>query len=128
MKTRYFSILAVLLLALVALLGTSATALAQVDRPKSDTISLATFSKDSLGFQLQDFGTLNSGQTECHTIFFQNNTSSVVVIKSVRGDGFTATAIPTLPIVLLQNEIVSLTNLCFTGGNSTYATVYGYLS
>ncbi|MDP4221513.1 MAG: T9SS type A sorting domain-containing protein, partial [Bacteroidota bacterium] len=119
---------AVLLLALVALLGTSATALAQVDRPKSDTISLATFSKDSLGFQLQDFGTLNSGQTECHTIFFQNKTSSVVVIKSVRGDGFTATAIPTLPIVLLQNEIVSLTNLCFTGGNSTYATVYGYLS
>ena len=56
-----------------------------------------------------------------------------MLIENLRGayrslrsaPGFTATAIPTLQVVLLQNEIVSLANLCFTGANSTSSMAKG---
>jgi hypothetical protein len=84
---------------------------------------------DSSDFALQDFGTLNVGQTECHTIFFQNKSAKVVIIQSVytNGGGFTATPIPSIPSILLQNEIISIANLCFSPQDPTNSTASSYL-
>jgi len=112
MKTRYFGILGGILTVVMAF-GVCATASAQNNNGSvSDTIS-------SQLSELQNFGTLSIGQTECHTIFLQNTSTSPYVINSVRSTysqnkDFTVKPIPTLPTILLPGEIVSICDLCFS--------------
>ncbi len=107
MKTRYFGIWGVILV-ILGLFGFQSTAHAQ--NAVSDTITTSLSG-------LRNFGTLDIGQTECHTIFLQNVTATAYVINSVtssyNNQDFKIKAIPALPAILLPGEIVSITDLCF---------------
>ncbi len=123
MKTRSLMFLGVLL-AVFMTLGTTERIQAQQQHIKSDTIKFR--SSDSVAFYLNEFGFLNHGEKACHTIFLQNLTGATVIINSLRSQystaDFTATSIPTLPMIMLSGEIVSITNLCFAPTNSSIDT------
>ncbi|MFI5263622.1 MAG: T9SS type A sorting domain-containing protein [Candidatus Kapaibacterium sp.] len=127
MKTRNFWIFGVLLAA-VTLLPTPMVN-AQNKMVQTDTVTL---SWDSSRFMLRSFDTVAVGNTECHTIFFQNTGSTPLIINSIfefDGSGsFTAKVIPSLPLILLQNEIVSIADICFSPGANTSSVDYGALA
>ena len=121
MKTRNFGIFGVLL-ALV-LLSQAGALKAQNNIVQSDTITYPFIDSINAGERLRDFGPLSHGQSECHTIYLQNSSADPLIIQtftiqSNTGD-FTITPIPTLPTVLLQNEIISIANLCYAPKDPT---------
>src|SRR5579872_4753336 len=127
MKTRNFWILGVVL----AVFASAANA--QSFGSKSDTVSYPL--GDSLtngNNSLQDFGPINTGQTQCHTIFLKNSGSDPLIIQTVSlfsyngnyGD-FNVKPIPTLPTILLHNEIVSIADLCYAPTNPNVTSEKG---
>ena len=128
MKTRYFWLFGVLL-AVLGVFSMSINAFAQLNSIKSDTLTL-TPSRDSLGFEIQDFGSdktpIQSGTKVCHTIYFRNSSNKMLIVQFITVDGpLIANPIPTFPLIMLPNEIVSSANLCFTPQNPTSSEVEG---
>src|SRR5437899_2979233 len=115
MKTLSLRSAAVLFSVLASFLF-SATAGAQ-GISKSDTVTMNT-PRDSMHFFLRDFGPLSLKDTECHTIYLRNTLSEAIIVNSAyayaqgNNGGFFAKTIPTLPTVMLPNEIVSIANVC----------------
>jgi hypothetical protein len=123
MKMR-IALQTVLMAVILISLGSSTRAQNQGSLVKTDTLSFN--SPDSLG--LRDFGPVSPGATECHTIYFKNTTSDIVVINTVgvtnNTSSFSSKPIPTLPVILLKGEIVSIAELCYTASNPTELTSY----
>jgi hypothetical protein len=91
--------------------------LAQNTPIMSDTMKVTS---SNTYVQLRNFGTLAIGQSECHTIYLQNSTGKALIINSVvnqdlqyGNNDFTVKAIPSMPAILLNGEIVSLADICF---------------
>src|SRR5579872_4278710 len=116
MKTIQFWIFGTLIVLLASI------ASAQGIIPQSDTISYPVDSLKNGRNNIRDFGPLNSGQSVCHTIFVKNTSSTPLIVNSLYKEivpqDFKVTAIPSLPIIILQNEIVSVFDICFTPNNS----------
>jgi hypothetical protein len=114
MKTRNFWIFGVLL-ALFA-----SVSYAQQFGAKSDTISYPLGDSLTNGRNtLQDFGPLKIGQNECHTIYLKNTSTDPLIIQTISKPNngndadYNMKTIPSLPTILLQNEIISIVDLCF---------------
>jgi archaellum component FlaG (FlaF/FlaG flagellin family) len=124
MKTRYLFVPLTLLLVL-AIVGPAHLAQAQQIGTQSDTI-IYPLPNDSINNghnNLRDFGPLSRGENQCHTIFLKNTSSDPLIIQStsiyVNGNtaDFSSKPIPSLPTILLQNEIISIVDLCFSPMN-----------
>ena len=119
MKTRIFGIFGVLLAALgIFLISTTATA---QQNAQSDTLIYPDpiFAVE----RLRDFGPVASGKSECHTIYLKNSSTDPLIVQEASlgndaGD-FSVKPIPSLPVILLHNEIISLASLCYTPLNPT---------
>ena len=123
MKTRYFGIFGVLLAAL-AILGLTGTAFAQ-QNAQSDTLIYPD--PISAIERLRDFGPVTSGKSECHTIYLKNSSADPLIVQSAGLDpfdpgDFSAKPIPSLPVILLHNEIISIASLCYTPRDPTVTT------